>query len=236
MGFTVDGMRSATFKDKEIQRVIDALARAIAEHRLPPGMRLVEAQIVESLSANRNHVQAALQRLALQRIVTIETNRGARVSKPSAREAREVFEARRAIERAIIESLTPEKIAANQARVLDHMQREHQAIVNNDRRAIVRELSNFHILLAEMSGNTVLKDIFDNLMVRSSIIVMLYQRNDKPDCQQDEHTNILYAIENNDQATAVQLMIDHLNHLESELALNDLETPEIKLSEVLRSL
>lgn len=228
-------MRSTTFKHKEVQRIIDTLARAIAQHRIPPGMRLVEAQIVESLGANRNHVQAALQRLALQRIVTIEPNRGARVSKPSAQEARDVFDARRAIERAIIESLTPEIIEANRARVYDHIQRERQAIETNDRRAIVRELSNFHLLLSEICGNKVLKEIFDNLMVRSSIIVALYQKNDTPDCQHDEHTDIIDAIERNDKATAIKLMMDHLNHLESELALDDDDTPDIKLAEVLRS-
>jgi DNA-binding GntR family transcriptional regulator len=229
-------MRSTTFKNKEIQRVIDTLTRAIAQHRIPPGMRLVEAQIVESLDANRNHVQAALQRLALQRIVTIEANRGARVSKPSAQEAREVFAARRAIERAIIEALTPEKISVNQARIHDHIQNERRAIETRDRRSIVRELSNFHRLLADVSGNAVLKDIFDNLMLRSSIIVALYQRNDEPSCQHDEHTNILQAIEKNDQETAVSLMIDHLNHLEHELALDDEDTPEIQLADVLRTI
>ena len=78
-------------RQQEIQRIVDALSMAIAQHKLRPGTRLVEAQIVEVLSANRNHVQAALQRLALQHIVTISPNRGAKVARPEAREAREVF-------------------------------------------------------------------------------------------------------------------------------------------------
>ena len=60
-----------TNKQKEVERIIESLSRAVAQHLLPPGTRLVEAQIVDSLNANRNHVQAALQRLALQKIVTI---------------------------------------------------------------------------------------------------------------------------------------------------------------------
>ena len=59
--------KSQTSKQAEVQRIIDALSKAIAQHRLRPGTRLVEAQIVDALKANRNHVQSALQRLALQR-------------------------------------------------------------------------------------------------------------------------------------------------------------------------
>ena len=63
--------KTATSKQVEVQRIVDVLFKAIAQHRLPPGTRLIEAQIVETLQANRNHVQAALQRLALQRVVTL---------------------------------------------------------------------------------------------------------------------------------------------------------------------
>ena len=96
----MSGVSSA--RQQEVQRIVDALSVAIAQHRLKPGVRLVESQIVEALSANRNHVQAALQRLALQKIVTIAPNRGERVARPQAREAREVFIARRAIEGAML--------------------------------------------------------------------------------------------------------------------------------------
>lgn len=76
-------------RQKEIQRIYDSLTLAIAQHKLRPGTRLIEAQIVETLGANRNHVQAALQRMALQHIVTVEPNVGACVSQPSATTDRE---------------------------------------------------------------------------------------------------------------------------------------------------
>ena len=54
-----------TNKQKEVERIIESLSRAIAQHMLPPGTRLVEAQIVDSLKANRNHVQAAVLQVVL---------------------------------------------------------------------------------------------------------------------------------------------------------------------------
>lgn len=223
----------ARTKQQEVQRIFESLSKAIAQHLLPPGTRLVEAQIVESLAANRNHVQAALQRLALQNIVTIEPNRGAHVSEPSACEARQIFVARRAIERAVVESITLDCMQNFSREVEAHMAAEHSATHTNDRRAIVRELSEFHRLLGRLSGNRVLASILDNLMVRSSLIVSLYQRNDVPSCQHDEHREILKALQAGDRDRAVVLMMDHLDHLERELALDQQGNRTIDLKALL---
>ncbi|PLR41760.1 GntR family transcriptional regulator [Chimaeribacter californicus] len=225
--------RTATAKQREVTRIVDILAQAIAQHRLRPGTRLVEAHIVEALNANRNHVQAALQRLALQRIVTIAPNRGAMVSQPSAEEAREIFIARRAIERAIVEAITPEKMALHQPRLHAQMQSERAAIESGDRRAIVGALSSFHQVLAEVGGNMVLREILANLMVRSSLIVALYQRNDVPACSSGEHQAILDALAQGDAAAAVSLMLEHLNVLESQLDLSDSAAPGLTLRQAL---
>ncbi|WP_150301984.1 GntR family transcriptional regulator [Pseudomonas profundi] len=228
--------RTATSKQLEVQRIVDVLSRAIAQHRLRPGTRLVEAQIVEALKANRNHVQAALQRLALQRIVTIEPNRGALVAQPDAAEAREIFVARRAIERAIIECITPAAMRKYRQQIQGHIQSERKATSANDRRDIVRELSEFHLLLGRVSGNQVLSEILANLMVRSSLIVALYQRNDVPSCASDEHEQIISALEQGDRERAVRAMIAHLDELESQLDLDGSLTPEVDLRKALADL
>ncbi|MFC4257671.1 GntR family transcriptional regulator [Marinobacter lacisalsi] len=224
-----------TNKQKEVERIIESLSRAIAQHLLPPGTRLVEAQIVDSLNANRNHVQTALQRMALQKIVTTEPNRGAHVSQPTAQEAREIFVARRAIEGAVVKSITPGQMRKFSRQVDAHMKAEAKATHNSDRRAIVGELSAFHRLLGKISGNSVLADILDNLMVRSSLIVALYQRNDEPTCQHDEHCRILEALKDGEVDQAVTLMEYHLDHLEAELALDEDQDREIDLRSVLAS-
>jgi DNA-binding GntR family transcriptional regulator len=227
------GSSTVTAKQLEVQRIVEALYKAIAQHRLPPGTRLIEAQIVETLQANRNHVQVALQRLALQKVVTIEANRGAMVAQPTAREARDVFSARRAIERAIVEAITPSIMRAQQQRIAGHMNAEREATQDTDRRAIVRSLSEFHLLLGEISGNAVLSDILGNLMVRSSLIVALYQRNDVPSCASDEHQQIIDALEQGDTDRAVRVMLEHLDELEAQLALEQSVPAEFNLRQAL---
>jgi len=223
-------------KQQEVQRIAEVLAKAIAQHRLRPGVRLVEAHIVEIMQANRNHVQAALQRLAMQRIVDIEPNRGATVAQPSAREAREIFAARRAVERAIVEAITPARIAEHQARIEQHMHDERAATASTDRRAIVRELCEFHLLLGEVSGKQVLADILDNLMVRSSLIVALYQRGDSPPCASHEHQAIIDALRAGDTQAAVGQMIEHLDELEGQLAIEEVDAADVNLRQALSGL
>jgi len=226
----------ATNKQQEIQRIIHTLSKAVAQHKLTPGQRLVEAQIVDALHANRNHVQSALQRLALQHVVTIEPNRGAFVAQPSAKEAREVFAARRVIERGIIENISQQIIEDNWPQIEQHMIKERQVTLGDDRREIVGTLSDYHKLLAELCGNIVLKEMFENLMVRSSLIVALYQRNDVPACQHNEHQEIIDALKAGDQALAIKVMLQHLQHLESQLVLDHTKSNTTDLVMALKEL
>ncbi|MCU4677400.1 GntR family transcriptional regulator [Catenovulum sp. 2E275] len=226
----------ATAKQQEVQRIMDTISKAVAQHRLKPGQRLVEAQIVESLNANRNHVQTALQRLALRKIVNIEPNKGAAVAKPSAQEAKEIFATRRVIERGVVESITPQIIAKNKKRIDARMKAERKATSGNDRRAIVHELSEFHRMLSEICQNSVLHDIFENLMVRSSLIVALYQRNDVPSCASDEHQQVLNALEQGDTLKAVAVMLEHLDELEAQLVLDEPEDEDLDLNQIFEGL
>jgi len=151
---------TTTAKQLEVQRIVDVLSKAIAQQRLRPGTRLVESQLVEALSANRNHVQVALQRLALQRIVTIEPNRGAMVAQPTAKEAREVFIARRAIERAIVECIGPDVI------------RRHRQTIGIISRRIAREsifLQCFQKIKHRLDQPGRLRDLWDHYFLNLSV-------------------------------------------------------------------
>lgn len=225
--------KSVPGKQQEVQRIVDALSSAIAQHRLKPGMRLVEAQIVEALNANRNHVQAALQRMVLQHIVTVEPHRGAMVARPEAREAVEVFIARRAIESAVIDSITPAKMAAHQQELAQQQQAEKDAIAHNQRLEIIHQLSHFHLMLAKISGNQVLNEILTNLLVRSSLIIALYQRNENHFCQCLEHGEIVAALQNGDIDRAQRAMKQHLDILEQQLDLDESTADPLSLREAL---
>ena len=87
------------------QTVYDALFDAVMQGRLKPGERLGEAGLCEQFQVSRTVVRQALRRLAESQIVEIVPNKGATVAAPGPEETREVFEARRAIEGAIVRAV-----------------------------------------------------------------------------------------------------------------------------------
>ena len=60
--------------------IVEALTRAIVEHRLRPGTKLAEQKLADHFGVSRTLVRQALFQLAQNRLVTLEPARGAFVA------------------------------------------------------------------------------------------------------------------------------------------------------------
>lgn len=206
-------------KESEIRRIMSALNKAVCEQRIAPGTRLVEAQLVDAFSANRNHVRSALQRLALKRIVTIEANRGASISSPSVDEAHDIFGARSVIEQGVIELVCARNRVSAVQQLENHIELELKAIERGVREDIITTSGGFHLLLAKLSGNAVLAELLSDLITRSSLILALYQRDPFLKCGCDDHKELVAAIGKGDSAVAIESMKHHMRHIEDNVNL-----------------
>ncbi len=210
---------------------------AIVEHRLTPGTKLSEERVAEIFAVSRTQVRGALQRLAVEQLVTLIPNRGAFVTRPSAEEAHDVLSVRRTLEpaavRRLIERVTAGRAptAIRQLRAL--VQREQQAHARGDRRQAVRLSGDFHVLLAEMSGSSILTRLMRELTPLTCLAILTFEAPTSVACPKDEHATLVDAIEAGEAEQASRLMIDHLTHIESALKLDVLETQDIDLAEVL---
>jgi DNA-binding GntR family transcriptional regulator len=184
-------------------------------------MRLVEDQLARLFCVSRARIRAVLQSLARDRMVTLQKNRGAFVSYPSVDEAREVFQARRMIESALVREAA--LIARNHGaeRLLGHLEREAAAVARRDRRGEIKLSGEFHLLIAELVGNATLSGYLAELIARSSLIIAIYEGAGAHDCWQDEHRRIVEALVAGDGETAAILMETHLTEAESCLALSN---------------
>ncbi|QGZ40320.1 DNA-binding GntR family transcriptional regulator [Pseudoduganella flava] len=209
------------------QRIHSAVVNAVMSHRLPPGTRLGEAEFCELYQVSRTTVRKALQRLAHDHIVVLRPNRGAVVASPSPQEARDVFAARRAIEREIVPLVIGGITPASLRRIRAAIDAEEQARRSGDRAAWIRLGGEFHLLLAELAGNAVLRRFMMELVSRSSLIIAVYENPGVPMCGNDEHSRLLTLIEQGDTAGATQLIEHHLLEIEERLHLG---APERKLS------
>lgn len=214
--------------------IYERIVGAIIEHRLPPGTQLIEEKLAAIFGVTRSRVRNVLARLAHEKLVTLHRNRGAFVAAPSVEEARDVFGARRLLEPGllarVIERATTRDIAALRA----HVRKESAARKANDRRAIIRLSGEFHLLLAEVAGNALVLDMLRELSSLTCLIIILYDAPALPACPHEEHGEITDAIEKRDLARAAELMVRHLEHVESSLRLVSEQRPEVDLQDVFR--
>lgn len=206
--------------------IVNALSRAIHEHRLAPGTKLGEDELSDIYGVSRTIVRAALQALAHQQIVEIKRNRGAFIAKPSLTEAHEVFEARELLEprtaRSAAKLATPEDIALLESHVVE----EHAALDAGDRGKALSLSGQFHVEIARIANQQTIADMIDILVARSSLIIALYWRRESALCESQAHHALIKAIAAHDGDRADELMKSHLVDLHS--ALNLREQPAVQ--------
>jgi len=213
-------------------RIYKAVVNAVMSHRLPPGTHLGEADFCELYQVSRTTVRKALQRLAHDHIIELRPNRGAVIASPTPQQAREIFAARRALEREIvplvIHHATPDSIRQIRAALAA----EDAARRSGDRAGWIRLGGEFHLLLARLAGNHVLLRFMGELVSRCSLIIALYETPGSAMCENDEHQDLATLIEQGKVQQAIHLIEHHLLEIEARLHLAD-QDRKVNLAEAL---
>ena len=200
--------------------IVDSLTRAIVEHRLQPGAKLVEQKLADQYGVSRTLVRQALYRLSQNRLIKIEPARGAFVEAPSGEEAKQVFEVRRMLETGMVSAFVKDAKASDIKALQTHMSKEKTAVQNNDVPSRTELLGDFHVHMAKLMGNDVLAHLLMDLVSRSALITLMYQTSTAAAHSHDEHEAIVKAIKARDAELAVSLMDQHLRNVEKALNFN----------------
>ncbi|MBE7638155.1 FCD domain-containing protein [Sneathiella sp. P13V-1] len=196
---------------------------AILEQRLVPGTKLSEDALCEIFNVSRTTIRKVLQRLAHEKVVEIQPNRGAFVAEPTPEEAMDVLEARRVIEASVMKSAAQKATPADIKRLKNMIGREEKAIEKGEHSKWVALSGEFHLELARIANNHTLEEFLRELVSRTSLIHVQYQSNKiaAQSCSCDEHQDILKAMEAKDVDLAVDLMGMHLQAIEQSLHLSE---------------
>ncbi|MBK6009245.1 GntR family transcriptional regulator [Ramlibacter ginsenosidimutans] len=201
--------------------IVDALTRAIVEHRLQPGTKLAEQKLADHFGVSRTLVRQALFQLVQKHLVRMEPARGAFVAAPTVEEARQVFQVRRLLEAEMVREFLRNSTPARLKALREHIAQEKAALSGNgDATEQQQLLGDFHVRMAELAGNAVLAQILRDLVSRSSLITLMYQRDSFTAHSQEEHAELLKALAAKDEKRAVKLMDEHLRHVEASLAFD----------------
>ena len=206
------------------QRVERELIKAVMERRLKPGAKLEEDVLADVFGISRTRVRKVLSALATQLIVTHKPNYGTFVAKPSVAEARDVFAARRGIEELLVRILIAKKPDFSAMR--RHVLAEQRAYDSKHAGAI--EISgDFHLMLADLAGNSVLSTYLHQLVTRTILIQVLY--GPQHICLAHDHADILDALERGSSDDAVDRMARHFDAIQGSCDLREVGEESVDL-------
>ncbi|MGI9490439.1 MAG: GntR family transcriptional regulator [Geminicoccaceae bacterium] len=225
----VQGRRVGGLSEEDI---IDRIFEAVIEQRLPPGTKLSESALGKAFGVGRMRIRRSLLLLASRDIVDLQSNRGAYVSSPTKEQAREVFEARRAIEPNVCRFAIERSQEGDIRRLEQLLEEEQDAHVAGDRRSAIRLSGLFHVNLAEMAANHVMERMVKELVTRTSLIIGLFGAAGTANCHVDEHKQLLQAIKNRRSDEAAQHMVAHLEHIEAQVDLSTEHHKNVDLVEM----
>jgi DNA-binding GntR family transcriptional regulator len=191
------------------EAIVAAVWDAICDGRLLPGTKLGEDELARIFEVSRTIVRDALKELSFRGIAEIVPQRGAFVARPTAKDADDLYAARRVIEAAIIDDVA-KNCTANDIRALRaHIDQQAAARKRRDRREFVHLSGDFHLQIARLGGNRMLAELLDGLVARAAIITTLYLP-DGHACAVDEHTRMVDLLAAGKAKECIALMKSHL--------------------------
>ncbi len=187
-------------------RLRDAIGRGL----LPPGLRLAQEDLATRMGVSRMPVREALRRLESEGLVTALPNCGARVAALTAAELNEIYEMRVALETLAIRAASPHYTPAvfDTLRTLlgcmdDGIEDMQEYLLLNKR---------FHDLLYGQAQRPILLHTLENLRLRSDRYLALFSLTAaSTDHAQNDHWEILQAVERGDLASACSVLTQHLH-------------------------
>jgi DNA-binding GntR family transcriptional regulator len=161
--------RSAVTGSTTAERAANAVREEVVEGRLRPGTRLPDTELAEALGVSRNTMREAMSQLVTERVLERHPNRGVYVATPGVADVRDVYRARRLIERAAIrwgQDLDPVRLAALRAAV-DEGQ---HAVATGDWPGVASANQHFHRALVALAGSPRLEQQMALLLAEMRLI------------------------------------------------------------------
>lgn len=211
-------LEGAIRRESTVSRQTEAILRdMVLNGTLAPGQRLNEVAIADSIGVSRGPLREAIQKLAGEGLLHLQSHRGAFVRKYEPEEIIEIYEMRIALElyavRLVIARASDEDFATLESVLEGHGSRNRMAQADATPRAsgpYVSELD-FHQLMVGLTGNAA---IIAACLEANHRLYLALTRTDRSASRQrhavGEHLEVLAALRSRDKDAATALLEAHL--------------------------
>jgi DNA-binding GntR family transcriptional regulator len=195
------------------ERVADALREHLLSGAIAPGTPLRDVELSARIGVSRTTVREALAVLAREGLLTHSLHRGMEVARLASTDVRDIYAARRVIEKAAAESLI-----ANPAWNLGELERAlrdmTEATARRDRRRVVEADVAFHTAIVSALGIRRLRTTIVGALMELRLVLSVTDRaNDDLDDLLRRHRELLDLFREQ-RSEAVTALEEHLLHSE----------------------
>ena len=191
------------------ERALEAVRSAILSGQYRPGDHLGEVELAGSLGVSRGTVREALRHLQQEGLVTAGNRGMLRVNSLTSVEVHELFRVRAALEalavREVIASSRRAAAATALRTALERLSDEDEPSARME-----ADLA-FHLLLCQLSGNSMLVEAWQRLEGRMRVAILNGASWQAPMMARDRHAPIVDAIERGDVDAAVRVVDEHMS-------------------------
>lgn len=205
--------------------VYSKLKDAIFKRHIRPDTRLVESKIAEQLGVSRTPVRGAIKKLAHDGFVKLSNNRGASIVKPTIKEIYDTFAVRAHLEKMAAAKAIEHVTRKDIIKLEDFLSIEIDTFEKRDIGIYYNLNYDFHICIADISQNTVLKDCLGSIINKSHIYLILYENfyQLKYNPSYDEHNKIIEAIKEKNMKKCEDAIDIHFKTTLEGLKLEEVE-------------
>ena len=144
----------------------DALREGISRGELPPGHRLVEADLVQRIGVSRGNVRLAIDALAAEGLVERIPNKGARVRVVSTEEAVAITECREPLEGLLARKAAERVTDEEAARLRAHLHTMRDAVDEGDLLRYSELIQQLHGLIRDVARHPVAAALVQRLQAQ----------------------------------------------------------------------
>ena len=196
------------------EQIAGSIRQAIAQGRIPPAARLLEASLAREMRTSRAPVREALSQLEREGLVVKEPNRGARVVELTEETVREVASLRGILE-GFAASLAAERLTTTEFKTLDAILADMDLAAKRGEYARLVELDyQFHAFICLASGHRTLYETWSAISGKVRLYLSttnLMYRNLKAAVR--GHREIATALRSGNKARANRVMQEHLSEV-----------------------
>jgi len=206
------------------EKVYRYLLGLLIEHKLNPGSRILEKDIIEKMKVSRTPVRNAITKLVADGLLEKTPEKGVIIPVPTGEDVKQIFLVREALEGEsaflAAKSITDDDIAFLQLL----RKKEEDAYLSFDKKAYTEVNEQLHLNIARISRNKYLDRFIKQIYWRTQIFVFYFDSfyNYQPENSKEyftpyerssfkDHSEIIDAIVHHDAGIAKKRMREHIS-------------------------